>query len=235
MGEERLPGGFVLHTCPEVFPLGQDSVLLSDFAACPRRAKALDLGSGAGVLALLLLAKAPECHVTALEREEAALTLLARNQDANGLSDRIRILKGDVREHRALLPHGAFDVVICNPPYFDPAAGKAHSSLSAARQQDCGITEFLRAAAFSLRQGGKAAFVYRPERLCALLAAFAEVRLTPKRLRFVQQRMDSAPSAVLVEGMKGAKEGLRVLPPLLVEGPLGGFSDEYKKIYHKDI
>ena len=140
---------------------------------------------------------------------------------------------GDLRDRAALPPHGSMDYVVCNPPYFSPGCGSDHATLSGARQElSCTAADAADAAAFVLREGGKCAMVYRPERLPALLRAFAHARLTPKRLRFVHGRADKAPSAVLLEGMKGAREGLQVLPPLVVCAADGSHTDEYKEIYY---
>ena len=231
MHAERLPNGYLLRGATGVFPLGQDSVLLADFAKCPPHGKALDLGCGSGVLSLLLLGRYPALHVTAIEQDAHALTLAEENCACNELAHRFTLLQGDVRNISTLITHAAFDFVICNPPYFPAASGKAHATLSAARQQTDGIAPFVHAAAFALRFGGKAAFVYRPEHLTQLLCALRAEKLEPKRLRLVHQRAHSAPSALLVESQKGAKEGMIILPPLLIEAPDGSHSEEYNKIY----
>ena len=130
---------------------------------------------------------------------------------------------------RTLLPHGSMDYVICNPPYFDRNAGtNAPTAEKRTARQDatCSVEELAVAASFVLHTGGKAAFVFRPERLWVLLEALSRVRLVPKRMRFVHQSVQAAPSVVMVECRKGGSaEGLVVEPPLIVE------SDEYFRIY----
>lgn len=228
----RLTGGMLLQQIKNVFPLGQDSVLLGHFAQPKPRGRALDLGAGAGVLSLILLARFPALHVTALEMDKSAAALCDHNRRENRLEDRLHIVCGDLRDRAALPPHGSMDYVVCNPPYFNPGCGSHHATLSGARQElSCTAADAAAAAAFVLREGGKCAMVYRPERLPALLRAFENARLTPKRLRFVHGRADKTPSAVLLEGMKGAREGLQVLPPLVVCLTDGSYTDEYKKIY----
>ena len=127
------------------------------------------------------------------------------------------------------LPHGSMDYVICNPPYFDRNAGaNAPTAEKRTARQDatCSVEELAVAASFVLHTGGKAAFVFRPERLWVLLEALSRVRLVPKRMRFVHQSVQAAPSVVMVECRKGGSaEGLVVEPPLIVE------SDEYFRIY----
>ena len=225
---ESLPCGLTLRQDDRFFKLGQDSVLLSSFARPRRNAKVLDLGCGTGALALLIYR--PDLKITGLELQEGALDLFRQSIADNGV-DNITALHGDLRQIRTLLPHGSMDYVICNPPYFDRNAGKnAPSPEKRAARQDacCTVEDIAVASSFVLHTGGKAAFVFRPERMWTLLEALSRVRLVPKRLRFVHQNALASPSAVLVECRKGGSaEGLVVEPPLLVE------SEEYNKIYGK--
>ena len=202
---EILPNGLQLLQDDRFFKLGQDSVLLSAFAKPRRNAKLLDLGCGTGALALLVWR--PDLKITGLELQDGPLDLFRQSITANELEN-VTALQGDLRQMRTLLPHGSMDYVICNPPYFDRNAGAAV------------------AASFVLHTGGKAAFLFRPERLWVLLEALSRVRLVPKRMRFVHQSVQAAPSVVMIECRKGGSaEGLVVEPPLIVE------SDEYFRIY----
>lgn len=225
---ETLPNGLTLFQDDRFFKLGQDSVLLSAFAKIRRRAKVLDLGCGTGALALLCWRE--DLTLTGLEIQPEALDLFRRSIEENGLSN-VTALEGDMRQMRTLLPHGSMDYVICNPPYFGRNTGAAAPTAEkrTARQDICcTVEEVAVAASFVLHTGGKAAFVFRPERLWVLLEALDCVRLVPKRLRFVHQNALASPSAVLVECRKGGSaEGLIIEPPLLVE------SEEYLKIYGK--
>lgn len=236
MPEEELPGGYFLHAAPHVFPLGQDSILLAAFAKPRPRGNALDLGCGAGVLSLILLARYPMLHITALDNHIDAYTICNKNIITNKLQNNMKAVYGDIKEIRALVPHGSMDFVICNPPYFPVGSGKIHDKFPTARgQQQCAIEDVAQAAAFALKGGGKCAICYRPERLCSLFAALEHAGLRPKRLRMVHQRPDKAPSIVMVEAMKGAKEGLCVLPPLFVQTANGEFTEDYQTIYEMPI
>ena len=224
---EHLPNGLTLRQDDRFFKLGQDSVLLSAFARPRRNAKVLDLGCGTGALALLIYR--PDLRITGLEIQEGALDLFRQSIADNGV--KMTALQGDLRRIRALLPHGSMDYVICNPPYFDRGAGKSAASpekQTARQDTSCTVEDVAVAASFVLHTGGKAAFVFRPERLWTLLEALSRVRLVPKRLRFVHQNRLAPPSAVLAECRKGGSaEGLIVEPPLLVQ------SEEYSRIYGK--
>lgn len=224
---EHLPNGLTLRQDDRFFKLGQDSVLLAAFARPRRNARVLDLGCGTGALSLLLYR--PDLKITGLELQPEPLSLFRQSIADNGVD--IAAIEGDLRAIRSLLPHGSMDYVICNPPYFDRAAGKSAPAPARrlARQDDaCTVEEVAVAASSVLHTGGKAAFVFRPERLWTLLEALSRVRLVPKRLRFVHQNAQASPSAVLAECRKGGSaEGLIVEPPLLVE------SEEYREIYKK--
>ncbi len=224
---ETLPNGLTLRQDDRYFKLGQDSVLLSAFARPRRNARVLDLGCGTGALSLLIYR--PDLKITGLEQQSGPLELFRASMADNGVE--MTALQGDLRNIRTLIPHGSMDYVICNPPYFDRHAGKSADAPAhrIARQDSCCTVEDIAvASSFVLHTGGKAAFVFRPERLWTLLEALSRVRLVPKRMRFVHQNPSAAPSAVLVECRKGGSgEGLVVEPPLLVE------SEEYRSIYKK--
>lgn len=224
---EFLPNGLTLRQDDRYFKLGQDSVLLSAFAKPRKYAKVLDLGCGTGALSLLLYR--PDLQITGLELQAEPLALFRASIEDNRVP--ISAVQGDLREIRTHFPHGSFDYVVCNPPYFAVGAGKgARLSAHQTARQDgaCTVEDVAVAASFVLHTGGKAAFVFRPERLWTLLEAMQRVRLTPKRLRFVHQNPLSPPSAVLAECRKGGSpEGLTVEPPLLVE------SEAYQRIYGK--
>ena len=223
---EILPNGLQLLQDDRFFKLGQDSVLLSAFAKPRRNAKLLDLGCGTGTLALLVWR--PDLKITGLELQDGPLDLFRPVHHSKRA--------GNVNRSAGRPPADAYaaaarsmDYVICNPPYFDRNAGaNAPTAEKRTARQDatCSVEELAVAASFVLHTGGKAAFVFRPERLWVLLEALSRVRLVPKRMRFVHQSVQAAPSVVMVECRKGGSaEGLVVEPPLIVE------SDEYFRIY----
>ena len=171
-----------------------------------------------------------------MELQPDAAQLCRGNLTANGLDSRAEILCADLREHRAVLPAGQFDLVVANPPYF--AAGSGYTSPDPVRahardERTCTMQDICTAMAYLTRWGGSAALVHRPERLSELLCALTAAGLEPKRLRTVARTADAAPSLVLVEARRGGKPGLRILPPLALCAPDGTDSEEIRRIYHR--
>ncbi len=224
---ERLPGGLILRQDDRYFKLGQDSVLLADFAAPHSKDRVLDLGCGTGALSLMLYK--PGLRITGVELQEGALALFKQSIADNGVD--ICTVHGDLRDIRSIFAQGCMDYVVCNPPYFVQDAGSpaATEEKRLARQDcTCSVAHIAAAAAYVLHPGGRAAFVFRPERLLVLLDALFKKRLVAKRLRFVHQSVSTPPSAVLAECRRdGSPEGLRVEPPLIVG------SAEYQSIYSR--
>ena len=214
--KEYLPNGLYLLQDDRYFKLGQDSMVLAAFARVGRRARLLDLGCGAGALALLC--HRPDLTITGLELQDGPAALFERSVALNGL-DNVTVLRGDLREIACLLPAGCMDYVVCNPPYFAAGSGKgaARAAHETARQDaSATIDEVAAAIAHVLPTGGRCAIVFRPERLGTLLRALDGRRLIPKRMRFVHGRAALPPSAVLVECRKDSRDGLAVEPPLII-------------------
>ncbi|MDO4174274.1 MAG: methyltransferase [Eubacteriales bacterium] len=234
---DKLWGGFALIQDDRFFKLGQDSMLLSAFAAPPSRAKIMDLGCGNGALGVLLCARHAGVTVTGLEIQPEVAALAQENVELNGLQQRMTVIQGDLKQHKGLFATGSFDYVVCNPPYFSQNSGfsaKGHNRLTARQEAECNAADAIQAAAYLVKFGGRAAFVYRPERMVELIADMRKYQLEPKRLRFVHQHAQAVPSAVLIEARRGSAPGVQVLPPLLVCDMDGTQTAEYRAIYHQE-
>lgn len=218
------------------FRLTTDSVLLADFVNMKKIRRCLDLGSGAGVLCVLLASKNPEAAITGIEICPEAAELSRTNLRENGMESRCEIITGDLRELKRFTAAESFDLVVSNPPYFVQNSG--YSSPEAQRagareEKNCTLSDICAAARWALRWGGSLAVVHRPERLSELLCAMTEAGIEPKRLRMVSHSYEKAPSLVLVEGRRGGGKGLSVEPPLILTDESGGDSAEVKKIYRR--
>ncbi len=220
----------------ESFKLSTDSVLLSDFANMKRVKSCLDLGSGAGVLCVLLAAKNQDTSIIGIELQRDFAELSRRNLSENGMEDRAGIINADLREHRSLIKSESFDLVVSNPPYFAENSGYSAPVLhraSAREEKNCSLTELCAATKWALRWGGNFALVHRPERLSEVLCAMTEAGIEPKRLRMVSYSAHKAPSLVLIEGKRGGGKGLKIEAPLILTNADGSDSDEAQKIYKR--
>ena len=220
-----------------LFRPGTDSFLLSSLPKLSAGLRVCDLGCGTGLLGLLLLQRQSELTVTGIDIQPAAVALAERAAAENRLTDRLTFRCIDLRQVRQHFSTGSFDLVVCNPPYYPPKSGHLHTqdSLSAARSEICCPFDALcAAAARALRWGGRFFLVHKPERLTDTACALREAGMEPKRLRFVQNRPDTAPSLFLIEGCRGGKPGVDIQPPLLLQTDTGAPTGELNVIYFRD-
>ncbi len=198
---------------------GTDAFLLAAFIKSAPKTHIADLGSGTGILPLLLLAKGKIKSATAVEVQPAFADLIKRNAAINNFGEKITPLCADVREIRPEQIGGEVGLVISNPPYMKCTSGKRNESDEKyiARHEVCGnVADFCACAARLLKHGGKFVCVWRPDRLTDLLNAMHEHRLEPKRMTFVHADAESEPCSVLIEAIKGGAPSVRVSKPLIL-------------------
>ncbi len=220
----------------ESFKLSTDSVLLADFARMRRSGACLDMGSGTGILSVLLACKYPEAYLTGIELQPGFADLSRENLAENGMNSRAKIITADLREYRSLIKADSFDLVVSNPPYFPENSGYRATNgyrATAREETNCTLQDICTAARWALRWGGTFALVHRPERLSEIFCAMTEVGIEPKRLRTVSHSVSNAPSLVLVEGKRGGKKGLKIEEPLILTDSDGNESDEAQRIYKR--
>ena len=196
-----------------------DAPLLAHFADVRRGERVIDLGTGNGVVALILASLYPSLKLIGLEIQEEMARRAARSVALNRLGDRVTIVQGDVREVERLFPAGSFDIAVCNPPYRGVASGRINpdpEKLVARHELKARLRDFLRAAAYLLGRGGKMALVYPAARMVDLLQAMREEKLEPKRVRLVYSFEESGAALVLAEGIKEGGSELKIMPSLIV-------------------
>lgn len=234
--EALQPGGYRFVYDDVLFRPGTDSFLLSSLPRLKPGLRVCDLGCGSGLIGLLLLQRQPQLSVTGIDIQPEAIALAQKAAAENGLEDRLQFSCADLRDIRSLWPTGSFDLIVCNPPYYAPRSGKVSQSetLRLARSEStCTPDDFCRAASYLLRWGGSFCLVHKPERLTDLLCALRESALEPKRLRFVCQRPERAPSLALIEARRGGKPGLCVEAPLILHHSDGTPTAEVDAIYFR--
>ncbi len=198
---------------------GTDAYLLAAFVRSAPTARAVDLGSGTGIIPLLLCAKGKVRSVAAVELQATFADLIRRNAQLNGMDDCISVCNADVREINSATFGGEVELVCSNPPYLKSNAGKSNRAEEkeiARHEVHGGIFDFCAAASRLLKTKGRFACVFRTERLSELFAALRANRLEPKRMVMVHADSDSPPCMVLLEAMKDASPSLTVEPPLFL-------------------
>lgn len=200
-----------------------DPFLLVDFAAADKGRRWVDLGTGAGVMPVLLAAEERLRRIVGIEVQATLAHKAQRLVTEAGATQQVEILHGDLRDCRSRLPAASCDVVLANPPYRRSGSGRLapDGERAAARHElHGGLADFVEAARYLLKPGGRCFLVYLPERLAELLTLLTAARLEPKRLRLVHGRADTAASMLLVEARRNGRPGLLVERPLLVyDGP----------------
>lgn len=217
LARERFPRG--LSQPGSGFRFSMDALLLSAFAGRGRvRGRVLDLGTGCGVVGLGLALDHPDFFCLGLDADAAMLGHARENARRLGLAERFAPFCADVRDQACLAPE-SMDLVLCNPPYRDPGSGRLcpDEGRTAARFEGrAGLADFVRAAAFAVRNRKFCAFIHLAERVDELLAFMWDARLRPKDLLFVHRSPDSPARLVLVRALKNGGPGLAVWPPLFL-------------------
>ncbi len=208
-----------------------DAILLAHFVRVRGAKRVVDLGSGNGVIPLILTSLYPSVRVTGLEIQDKMVDRALRNIAMNDVQDRVEILQGDVISVDKRLPPGSFDLALSNPPYRRLSSGRVSPDPEryvARHEAKVSLTDFLHAGATLLPAGGSMALIYPATRAVDLLVAMRGEGLEPKRLRFVYPFAHGPAEFVLAEGVKGAGSEVRIMSPLIVYAGEKKYTEEVK-------
>lgn len=236
--EERLDdlqiNGYEIIQHPGKFCFGMDAVLLANFARVKKNERALDLGTGTGIIPILLTAKTEGNSFVALEIQEESADMARRSVMHNHLEDKIEIVTGDIKEAASIFGPVSFDVITINPPYMIGQHGIANPSDAKAIARHevlCTLDDILREGARLLKPKGRFYMVHRPFRLAEILTKMVQVGIEPKRMRMIHPFIDKEPNMVLIEGLRGGNSRMTIEPPLIVYKEVGVYTDELLKEY----
>ena len=216
------------------FCFGMDAVLLSGFATVKPGEKVLDMGTGTGIIPLLLSAKTKGEHFTGLEIQDVIADMAARSVNLNHLEEKIEIVNGDIKEASRIFGAASFDVVTTNPPYMNDAHGlKNPTEVKAISRHEvlCTLEDVVREGAKVLKSGGRMYMVHRPHRLIEIITAMKQYKLEPKRMKMVHPFLDKEANMVLIEAVKGGGSWLKMEAPIVVYQEPGVYTDEIWEIY----
>lgn len=219
---------------PGRFCFGMDAVLLSGFAYVKPGEHVLDLGTGTGIIPILLEAKTKGEYFTGLEIQPESADMAERSVKLNGLTERINIVTGDIKEASSIFGASSFEVVTTNPPYMIGQHGISNpkDAKAIARHEIlCDLDDILRESARLLKPQGRFYMVHRPFRLAEIFSKMIEYRIEPKRMKLVYPFVDKEPNMVLIEGLRGGRSRLTVEKPLIVYKEPGVYTDEIYDIY----
>ncbi len=220
----------------QVFRFGTDAVLLASFCDVGRKDTVVDLGTGSGILPVLLYGRT-KARLIGIELQQNAAELAKRNIELNGIGDRVSIIHGDLKRARELVKEKV-TAVVCNPPYEKVGSGgvsKSDAHKIARHEVACNLEDVVKSACSLLQTGGRFDMLHRASRLAEILHLLKLASLEPKVMRFVAAEEGREPGYVLVKSIKDAAPSLRILPSLIVQDEGGIYTREMKEIYHEEV
>ncbi len=220
----------------EQFSFSTDAVVLAHFAAVKHHDRVLEVGTGNGVISLLTYSRYEPKEILALEIQKVLADRAKRNVELNGLTEKIQVMEGDMREYKTLFSAQSFDAVICNPPYRPVGHGEQNEKdhYAIAKHEIClTLKELVRGAQYVLKDKGRFYLVHRTDRIGEILSALRDNRLEPKTIRFVYSKPGVNSHLVLLEARKDGKPDCKVLPPLYLYEEAGKVSAEIRRIYEE--
>ncbi len=226
--------GYHIIQDPARFCFGMDAVLLSGFAKAKKGEKVLDLGTGTGIIPILMAAKTEGENFTALEIQEESADMARRSVAYNHLEEKVKIVTGDIKDASKIFGASSFHVITTNPPYMIGTHGEnspSEEKAIARHEVLCTLDDILRESARILMPGGHFYMVHRPFRLAEIMSKMVEYKIEPKRMRLVYPYIDKEPNMVLIEGLRGGKSRMTVEAPLIVYKEPGVYTDEIYEIY----
>lgn len=216
------------------FCFGMDAVLLSYFAVIKEDENVLDLGSGNGIIPILLEAKTKANHLTGLEIQEYNVDMANRSILLNNQSDKINFRLGDIKEASEIFGQASFDVVTSNPPYMTANHGLLNQDKSKAIARHeilCTLEDVVKQASKVLKPKGRFYMVHRPFRLIEIIQSLTSYKLEPKRMRLVHPHINKEANMVLIECVKGGRSRLKIEPPLIVYEDKNHYTQEILDMY----
>ena len=229
--------GYRIIQNPEKFCFGMDAVLLSNFAKINTGDNVVDMCTGTGIIPFLLAAKTKASIISGIEIQSDMVEMANRSVNLNEISNRVKIIEGDIKNINDFFGKASIDAVTCNPPYMIEKHGIINESDSRTISRHeilCNLEDVIASAASILKPGGNFYMVHRPFRFAEIIVMLTKYKLEPKRVRFVYPFVDKEPNMVLIEAKKGGKSRMTIEPPLIVYNKPGEYTEEIYRIYGKN-
>lgn len=218
------------------FKFGIDAVLIANFCKLKKGDVGVDIGTGTGIIPIILAAKSEVSKVYALEIQEEVADMARRSVFLNKLSDRIEVINDDLKNKSNLFNKASMDFVVSNPPYFKADTLKSDNikKLISRHEVKCDLSDVMETAAYLLKPNKPFFIIHRPDRLVDLIELAKKYKLEPKEIRFVHPNVTKAPNLVMLKYVKSANPGIKFLDPLYVYNEKGQYSDEINQIYSSE-
>lgn len=232
--DDLLLGGLKIIQPKSGYRFSLDAVLLAHFCQLDKVNEIVDLGTGSGVVSLLLAHLAPAAKITGMEIQEQMVERAKRSVEYNHLENRLEIIIQDIKELKTEYTGGYADLVVCNPPFYKNGEGKISQNPEEAiarHETAVSMPHIIKGAKHLLNNRGKIALIQRAERLLEITDLLILNRINPTRMRLVHSRIDSDAKLVLIEGQKNSSAKLNILPPLVIYQLDGEYSEEIKGWY----
>lgn len=232
--EDLHVAGYKLIQDKKNFMFGIDAVLLSDFASCRKKDTVVDFCSGTGIIPVLMRAKYSAQKITAVEVQEKAAQIASRNFSINEGCENYEVINDNLKNAAQYFKSQSVDVVTCNPPYYKKNTRDAlmREEIFISRHEIlCSFEDIAKSVSYILKPNGKFFLIHKPERLSDVICALNKFNMEAKVLRFVESFSGEAPSMFLMEAVKCASSGLKILEPLVIYKEKGVYSDEVSAIY----
>jgi tRNA1(Val) A37 N6-methylase TrmN6 len=231
---DDLQNGYKIIQKINSFRYGVDAVLLADFADIKHGNSVIDLGTGTGIIPILIYARKKASDITAVEIQQDMADMASRSIKLNGLDKNIKVLCMDLKDTPKLLGKAKFDCVVTNPPYVKKECGINNPSPTKAIARFeimCSLEELLMTSRELLKPGGKLFMVHRTDRLADIIYEMRNSGIEPKRIRFVHPSIGRRPNLLLIEGARGGNKELKFMDPLYIYDEKGEYTEEIHRIY----
>ncbi|MGL5256833.1 MAG: tRNA1(Val) (adenine(37)-N6)-methyltransferase [Proteocatella sp.] len=225
--------GYKIIQSTDGFKFGIDAVLIANFCRLKRGDVGLDIGTGTGIISILLAAKSELKKVYALEIQSEVADMAMRSVKLNELEERIEVINGDLKDKTRLFGKASMDFVVSNPPYFKADTLKSENikKLISRHEIKCNLSDIMETASYLLKPNKPFFMIHRPDRLVELIELARKNKLEPKEIRFIHPNVSKAPNLIMIKYVKGGNQGIKILDPLYVYNSEGQYSEEINKIY----
>ncbi|MBS5793844.1 MAG: tRNA1(Val) (adenine(37)-N6)-methyltransferase [Clostridiales bacterium] len=227
--------GYTIIQDPKKFCFGIDAVLLSDFAKAKKDEIVFDIGTGTGIIPILMSAKTSAKKYFAIDIQQESVDMARRSIKLNKLTDKIEVFHLDIKKVFEKFEKNSINVVTSNPPYMNMGGGliNEYDAKAIARHEIfCNLDDIVKATSLLLKPNGRFYMVHRPNRLCDIICTLRNYKLEPKTIRFVQPYENKEPNMVLIESVKNGKAFMKILPNLIVYNKNKQYTDEINRIYY---